>query len=676
MEDFGLKIEDECKILPSIVYEQSEGCVELYQWQRNAIEYFFQRDKAIFEVTSGCLRSTVRIEIPRNLGIYPDGVPIKELVGKKNFWIYSFNVQSQQLELKKARRVWLNKKNVKLYEITTLSGKKIQATANHPFLVDIKEKPKKRCGRGTRERIINRKYKKLEDLKEGDYVTTFNRSKHRRNDGEYIKVDYTNKKRVLEHRFIIEQIKGKINIGNNIHHINENKFDNCESNLQELNHAELSHYRIKKRGSYQKELLQKEIKNRTIQYSEKIINIKYIGNEDAYDIEVEGNHNFIANGVVVHNSGKTFCSIQIIKELIKREPNIKILIIVPKNVILETTWFKELYENGISLTEIGVYYGAIKEFGKITITNMQNIQYIPFEIFDCAIFDEIHNYGTKRLLPYIKYPFKYKVGLSATVERSDNAHWEILKIFDYNVFKYTPKQALNDDILNPFNFTNIGVIMDDNTYSKYDSLTQELNVIFQTGGGFKRLMLSNTGLKYRMLSKLNERKELVNNYPIKFNVINDICLKHKNDKILVFNQFNNQTNKCYWHLLDVGIKAKIIHSGVEKTKRDQILIDFKNDKFSTLLTSKVLDEGYNLPAIDTAIIAAGDSTAKQTIQRMGRVLRRKVKRSSLYQVYCKNTIEEDYARGRAELFNSLCEEYNSFIYGDNNYKKVVQCLKD
>ncbi len=35
----------------------------------------------------------------------------------------------------------------------------------------------------------------------------------------------------------------------------------------------------------------------------------------------------------------------------------------------------------------------------------------------------------------------------------------------------------------------------------------------------------------------------------------------------MFNQFNEQTNKCYWELLEMGVSANIIHSGVNKEGR-------------------------------------------------------------------------------------------------------------
>lgn len=357
-------------------------------------------------------------------------------------------------------------------------------------------------------------------------------------------------------------------------------------------------------------------------------------------------------------AGKSFCSIVILKKLLEQEPNLKILIVVPKNVILEKTWFKELYDAGISIRDIGIYYGAIKEYGKITITNMQSLHKIALEMFSVVVWDEIHNYYTKRLRPFMKHNFKYKIGLSATIEEAEGRHWEIIKLFDYNVFKYDAKEALNDGVLNSFDFINIGIKMDYDSYNKYEKLTQELNTILQSGGGFKKIMRENTGLKNRMLKKLNERKQLINNYPGKFEVLKSICSKHKNDKIIIFNEYNEQTSKVYWYLLDVGIKACIVHSNIDKEKREQNMIDFKNDKYNVMLTSKVLDEGYNLPKLDVGIISAGNSTAKQTIQRMGRVLRKKDKNSTLYQIYCIRTVEEEHANNRAKLFKQLCSKYN------------------
>ena len=373
-------------------------------------------------------------------------------------------------------------------------------------------------------------------------------------------------------------------------------------------------------------------------------------------------HNNKAVFEVTTGAGKTFCAIEILKKVHEIDPTVRCLIVVPKNVIMETGWYKELYNNGYSLAEIGVFYGMTKEYGRVTITNMQSLSKVAIELFDMVIFDEIHNYGTKRLIPFLEHPFRYKIGLSATIERMDNTHWEILKAFNYNVFKYTPHQAIQEGILNPFRFYNIAVEMKLEDYEEYLELTKQLNTLLMAGGGFGKLMRSKSGLKYKMLSLMNKRKQLVNNYPRKFDVVNVICQKYPNEKTLIFNQYNSQTSKLYWHLLEGGVNARIIHSDIKKEERDKTLTDFKNDKFNVLLATKVLDEGYNLPAISCGVIMAGDSTAKQTIQRMGRVLRRKKNESVLFQIYCRGTMEEEQAWERAKLFKELASYYNDYIY--------------
>jgi superfamily II DNA or RNA helicase len=340
---------------------------------------------------------------------------------------------------------------------------------------------------------------------------------------------------------------------------------------------------------------------------------------------------------------------------------LRVLIIVPKNIILEDTWFRELYNFGFCFSDIGMYYGKIKEYCKITITNVQNLDMILLKMFNFVIFDELHNCTERTLEILEEHDFKYRIGLSATAERSDEGHWKFMKFFDYNVFKYSPQDALTDGILNPFRFTNIGVEMDSENMDRYTELTQEINMLLRV-----TRLRSNSGEKERAKARLytiiNDRKQIISNYERKFSVIQTIVTKHKKDKIIVFNNYNTQTNKCYWHLLECGIKSGIVHSGLSDTERQHALDSFAKDKINVLLTSKVLDEGYNLPSIDVGIIMAGDSTEKQTIQRMGRVLRKKNKESNLYQLYILNTVEEEYGNQRALLFRQLCNGYDEYNF--------------
>jgi len=375
---------------------------------------------------------------------------------------------------------------------------------------------------------------------------------------------------------------------------------------------------------------------------------------------------------IATGSGKTYISIDIINEIINKEPKTRVLIVVPKNVILETGWYKELVDFGIPIQKIGIYYGKIKEYAQITLTNMQSVKKIPLELFDFIILDEIHNYASERLLEVVKYPFKYKLGLTATLKRLDNRHVHLLKAFNYNIFKYNAREALYDSVLNPFIFYNIGVEMDSASFETYKTLTHELNTFYRTYGNYGKIMSTGGPIKNKMLALMNERKQLVNNYATKFNVAFEIIKKHKQNKIIVFNQFNDQTSKLYWYLLEDDIDCRVVHSGISNSKREQALIDFKKDKYNVLLASKVLDEGYNLPKLDMAIIMAGDSSEKQPVQRMGRVLRKKEGIDSiLIQIYCKGTFEERDSNMRAKLFKGLASSYTDIDYVDGDEINLV-----
>lgn len=365
---------------------------------------------------------------------------------------------------------------------------------------------------------------------------------------------------------------------------------------------------------------------------------------------------------VVTGAGKTFFAITLLKQIQAQAPNTRWLIVVPKNVILETGWYVELKNAGVPLYDIGMFYGEYKEPAKITLTNMQNLDRLPMELFDGIIFDEIHNYGSERLIKYVNREFKHKVGLSATIKRLDKRDMLITKAFEYNIFKYDAKQAMADGILNRFDFCNVRVYMDNDDWQTYDQLETEIKQISVAAGGYEKAIKKGGETAKALLGKINKRKQLVNNYKHKAEVIKKIIVKHPDDKIIVFNQYNAQTNRLYWQLLDIGVRAKVFHSGIDKDKRFKILNDFKHGDVKVLLTTKVLDEGYNLKDIDVGVIMAGESSDKQTVQRLGRILRKSMKKSKLYQMYCVNTVEEKHSNKRSKAFKELCDKYEVFRY--------------
>lgn len=389
-----------------------------------------------------------------------------------------------------------------------------------------------------------------------------------------------------------------------------------------------------------------------------------------FDWQRRGIEFFWKNGcraiyAVSSGSGKTIFTIELLKQIFDKSPESRALIMVPKNIILEDTWYKTLIEMGYGLRDVGIFYAGIREYAKITLTNMQNIQDVDLRKFDIFVTDELHNYGSKRLLKILKSEtFKYMIGLSATIERYDMKHYDLYKLFNYNIFTYSPEEALNDGILNSFDFIDIAVDMDEESKKDYDAITQRLNTLVQSAGGSIRSALrTDSPVRMQVFGLLNNRKDMVANYPRKLDIVRAICERHADDKVIVFNEYNKQTEAMYWHLLDSNIRSCTMHSGVSADKRRENIRGFRDGRYQTMLASKVLDEGWNFPACDVAVIAAGGASVRQTIQRMGRVLRRKKKKSVLYQLFIFDTIEQKHAEDRAKMLRMLSSDFKEYHVG-------------
>lgn len=74
----------------------------------------------------------------------------------------------------------------------------------------------------------------------------------------------------------------------------------------------------------------------------------------------------------------------------------------------------------------------------------------------------------------------------------------------------------------------------------------------------------------------------------------------------------------------VQIPHELINGTQQDEDRKQELVNIKDGSNRVLIATSVLDEGVDIANIDTLILAAGGKSLRQVIQRVGRVLRKKV----------------------------------------------------
>jgi superfamily II DNA or RNA helicase len=137
-------------------------------------------------------------------------------------------------------------------------------------------------------------------------------------------------------------------------------------------------------------------------------------------------------------------------------------------------------------------------------------------------------------------------------------------------------------------------------------------------------------------------KEIVHQAQGKLDALDRLLQEHRDQQMLIFtahNRFAYQIARR--HLVPV-----ITHQTMA-AERKAILDDFRSGKYRAIVTSKVLNEGVDVPEAKVAVVLGGSSSAREYVQRLGRVLRKKGNEQAvLYEVIARNTVDEGIAQRR------------------------------
>lgn len=84
-------------------------------------------------------------------------------------------------------------------------------------------------------------------------------------------------------------------------------------------------------------------------------------------------------------------------------------------------------------------------------------------------------------------------------------------------------------------------------------------------------------------------------------------------------------------------------------EREQVLEDFRSNKYRYLICVDALTAGLNVPDTDSAICVAGTSVELTQVQALGRITRKTENKHAIFiNLYSKNTVEETWVRKKTE----------------------------
>lgn len=98
--------------------------------------------------------------------------------------------------------------------------------------------------------------------------------------------------------------------------------------------------------------------------------------------------------------------------------------------------------------------------------------------------------------------------------------------------------------------------------------------------------------------------------------------------------------------------CRVLHGGLTREARHQMLTEFGSAKVACLMACRVLDEGVDMPDLDCLLLVASTQSVRQRIQRIGRVLRKVdgKKRPLVITFYIPETGDRRVTESDAELF--------------------------
>lgn len=347
-------------------------------------------------------------------------------------------------------------------------------------------------------------------------------------------------------------------------------------------------------------------------------------------------------GVVVlpTGTGKTHLAIMAIEKA--ERPTL----VVTPTIDLMNQWSDEL-TLGFD-TEIGMLGGGSYDIKPLTVTTYDSA-YLNMDRlgnkFGLIVFDECHHlpgptYGlaaTCAIAPF-------RLGLTATPERADEAHTLLEHLIGPIVYRREITQ-LRGEFLAEYRVVPRFVDLSPEERLSYERAREVYRAFLQQSGIDMRrpnawgqfLFVAHRSSEGRQAYlAYREQRMLALAAPAKLRLLSDLLQKHHGDRILIF----THDNATVYTIAREFLVPVITHQTKAK-ERKEVLLRFNTGAFPIIATSRVLNEGVNVPEANVAIILSGSGSVREHVQRLGRILRKSGdKQAILYEVVTRGTVEE------------------------------------
>ena len=353
-------------------------------------------------------------------------------------------------------------------------------------------------------------------------------------------------------------------------------------------------------------------------------------------------------GVVIlpTGAGKSLVA-QMAIEQVKRST----LVVVP-TLDLMNQWYDLLLS--CFEAEVGLIGGGFFEVGALTVTTYASAFRFMERLgdqFGLVIFDECHH------LPAGSYRYAaemslapFRLGLTATPERSDGSDLLLEQLIGPIVYRREAREMAGE-YLSDYTTLRVGVRLNAEERARYESEREifrrflaEKGIGLSSIRGWQMFVAASARSQEgrRAMLAYRESKRIALGTDSKLRVLGELLQRHRREKVLVF----TAENEMVYRISRRFLVPAITHETNVKERRAWLEAFNKGDVLA-LATSKVLNEGVNIPDASVAVVLSGSGSTREHVQRLGRILRKLPgKEATLYEVVTEDTTEEHISRRR------------------------------
>lgn len=305
---------------------------------------------------------------------------------------------------------------------------------------------------------------------------------------------------------------------------------------------------------------------------------------------------------------------------------------------------------------IGQYGGGEKDLRDITVATYDSgVLVMPWygNRFGLLVCDECHHLPagvTSQVAEQCIAPFR--LGLTATPERADGQHSRLDALLGPEVHR-SQITELEGSFLANYQVETLEVPLTAEEQASYDANRKEylafvrrMGIDFSKPDGWSRFIAAagRDPQGRAAMRAYREQRRLARCGSAKLAQVWALLREHAGERCIVFTDDNDTA-----YAIGRRFVLPVLTHHTRGAERKAMLTAFRSGAYPVLVTSKVLNEGVDVPEAAVGIIVSGSGSVREHVQRLGRLLRPQTgKVAVLYEILSAGTAEQYTAMRRRQ----------------------------